>query len=270
VDVRVGSKDLYFDPATLHCPFGLVPWQETGVSGYRIEDEGGVAVTTPVPAAAETLIQRKATLELDDERTLKGKLQVSFTGQEALERRLDAREMDDAGRRKELEDEVKTWLPAGATVKLADASGWENSGQSLEANFTVEVPSFGVPTGRRLLLPMAVFESGEAHRFQNTRRIHPVYFHYPYEEIDDVALELPKGYHLESLPKPHSIPSSAFGKYDLSAEDRSGVLHLNRQLVIQTLLIPVAYYPSLREFFNAVRSGDENQLVIQSAEVSQH
>jgi hypothetical protein len=34
--VRMGDQNLYLDPATRFCPYGLVPWFETGVRGLEL------------------------------------------------------------------------------------------------------------------------------------------------------------------------------------------------------------------------------------------
>lgn len=34
--VRAGGKDYYIDPATVYCPFDLLPWEETGAIGMAV------------------------------------------------------------------------------------------------------------------------------------------------------------------------------------------------------------------------------------------
>jgi len=40
-------------------------------------------------------------------------------------------------------------------------------------------------------------------------------------------------------------------------------LHLSRKLSIDTLLLESKYYPALRSFFQVVRTGDDEQVVLQ-------
>jgi Domain of Unknown Function with PDB structure (DUF3857) len=152
VEVRVGSQDLYFDPATRLCPYGLLPWGETESRGMRMEKGQATFAATPEPRSSDAVIHRKASLKLDAEGNLQGRVEVDFVGREALERRLDNRDQDEAGRRKALEDEVKGWLPAGATVRLKNSPDWETSGQSLSAVFETNIPRFATATSRRLLV----------------------------------------------------------------------------------------------------------------------
>lgn len=263
VAVRVGSEWRYFDPATRFCPFNLLPWAETGTKGIRLEMNSGYFVTTPSPKSSDAVIERKATLRLDDAGSLQGRLQVSYTGHPALRRRLDALEMDDAGRRKGLEEEVKGWLPGDATVKLESVSGWEGSEDPLRAEFTVQVPSLGVSTGRRLLLPLGVFRTNRKYPLQNAKRTHPVYFSYPFQEIDDVTLTLPEGRQVASLPAPQKTTPD-FGQYETSCAGQGRTLRLQRRLVLEGFYFSLNHYASLRAFFERVRAGDEQQIVLQT------
>jgi transglutaminase-like putative cysteine protease len=83
--VKVGSSDAYFDPAARFCPFKLLPWFESGTRGVAVHERIGVLASTPEPKSAEAVTERTGTLELDREGSLKGKIQVNFVGQEALE-----------------------------------------------------------------------------------------------------------------------------------------------------------------------------------------
>ena len=78
-------------------------------------------------------------------------------------------------------------------------------------------------------------------------------------------MQLPEGYKVESLPKKRtSMPK--FGGYEISHENQGRTLRLKRRFVMQGTLFPVKYYAHLRVFFNAVRKGDEQQVVLQAAE----
>jgi transglutaminase-like putative cysteine protease len=52
--VKSEGKDLYLDPATKFAPYGLMPWAETGVSGLRIDRQGGTWIRTPLPGISVT------------------------------------------------------------------------------------------------------------------------------------------------------------------------------------------------------------------------
>jgi len=264
VEVDAGTKKFFVDPATRFCPFGLLPWQETGTGGVRLDESGGEVITTPPPASSDAVTERKANLKWIDG-TLSGKLTVSFQGQEALVWRVDEREQDAAGRRKELEDRVKEWVPSGASVKLTNSPDWESSDQPLVAEFDLEVPNFGASTGRRLLLPAGVFQTDRKNPFQHAARVHPIYFSYPWEEVDDIHIEVPKGLEPETLP-PAKKMDQVFGKYEISTTKEAEGLHIQRKFTMEHMMFPVEHYPYLRAFYNDVGQGDEQQMVLRATQ----
>jgi hypothetical protein len=73
-----------------------------------------------LPDAAVT--RRTTSAKLTPEGELEGTLQVAFSGQEALSRRLESYDEDETGRRNTLEDEIKEWLPTGANVEIKKPS----------------------------------------------------------------------------------------------------------------------------------------------------
>jgi len=51
--------------------------------------------------------------------------------------------------------------------------------------------------------------------------------------------------------------------YVLKAENNKGTLHLTRKFDINLVFLEAQYYGALREFFQVVRSGDEDQIILQ-------
>jgi hypothetical protein len=265
VYVRSGSQDLYLDPACAYCPFGLLPWYETVAKGIRVSKDGGTQVLTSAPRSADAILQRKADLQLDAEGTLDGKLQVDFLGQRALAQREDAREDDEAGRSKRITDLVKGWLPAGADFKLTTVTGWEGSAEPLHVEGTLHMPGFALAAGRRLLLPVGVFQAGRPGLLQHAKRINAVYFSYPWQNVDDVTIQLPPGYRAETLPAPKQMPGSG-ASYESTSKQEGSALHIARHETIDGIYFPVEQYPVLRGFFSAMKANDEQQAILQSAD----
>jgi hypothetical protein len=264
--VRMGAQDVYLDPGTPRCPFGLLSWEKTGVKSIKLGKDGGVFIQTPNPVAEDALQQRKATVRLDEEGTLTGTLSITYNGQEALTRRLDAMDTDEPGRRKALEDEIKGLLPSTAELKLEKVSGLEGSEGPVRVDATVEIPGFGTSTGRRLLLPMALFQFNNGHPFSYAQRTNPVYFRYPFEERDEVDLEVPAGYQVESLPAPRATVAE-FGNYEISRDKQANHLRLQRHLLIGVVFFKQIYYADLRGFYDKVTAGDGDQVVVRHGQV---
>ena len=263
--VRAGGHEYYLDPAARFFPFGMLPWYESATLGLRVKKEGADLVETPKPPSFDGTIVRHADLTLDEEGAAAGQLRVDFTGQRAALRREENRNEDEAGRKKTLENEIHRWLPAGSTFEIASATGWEKIGEPLRVEGTIKIGSFGTTAGRRMLSPLTPFRAAEAKAFSPAHRTNPIFFHYPYEEVDEIVLRAPAGYKLETMP-PTRHMQPGLVSYDISESQQGDAVVVKRHLVIQGIQIAVASYPALRDFFTSVESNDEAQVVFQSAE----
>jgi hypothetical protein len=265
--VKLNGKDLYFDPGAAFTPFGMLEWQETGVPGLRLDKDGGTWITTTLPPSSESRIERKAQLKLSDTGDLEGHLVTTYTGLEAMYHRLDARHDDDVARKKVLEDLAKDQVPLAAEAELTNKPDWTGSDTPLVAEFDIKIPGWASSAGKHATIPAAIFTVHEKHMFEHANRVHPVYIDYPYEKKDDITVELPNGWQVTSVP-PSQRKEGNVVSYVMKVENNKGALHLSRDLKIDFVLVPQEYYSALREFFQLVRTGDEEQIVLQPGSIS--
>ena len=83
-----------------------------------------------------------------------------------------------------------------------------------------------------------------------------------FEKVDDITIELPAGWQTTSLPTAQNQNGKVV-VYTLKVESDKNKLHLTRKLAIDLLLAEAKYYPAVRNFFQTVRTGDEEQIVLQ-------
>jgi Domain of Unknown Function with PDB structure (DUF3857) len=265
--VKLNGKDAFYDPGTAHTPLGILPWPETGVKGLRLDKEGGAWVTTTVPDASVSNIARKADLKMTDQGTLEGKVTVTFSGLEALSIRLELRNQDEAARTKYIEDIVREFIPVIIEVELKNKPDWSSSSPTLVGEFEIKVQGWASAAGHRALIPVGLFGAPEKHVFEHASRVHPIYFDFPTARVDDVTIELPLDWKVNSIPPAHKDEGRVCS-YNTSAENHLGTLHLTRKLNIDVLLLDAKYYGALRQFFQVVKTGDEQQIVVQPGGIS--
>ena len=92
--------------------------------------------------------------------------------------------------------------------------------------------------------------------------MHPIYWQYPYQKVDDVTVELPQGWQVSSVP-PAQTKDQHVITYDLKVESGTGKVHVVRKLNVDFLLLEPKYYAALRNFFQTVRTGDDEQVLLQ-------
>jgi transglutaminase-like putative cysteine protease len=260
--VKLNGQDLYFDPGSRFTPYGLLPWEETAVTGLRLDRDGGTWVQTSLPPSDASAVERKGELKLDETGTLEGKLKVTYTGLEASSRRQEERFEDTPARKKFLEDDLKGWVPAAIEIELKNEPAWDSSADALVAEFDLKVPGWVAGAGRRALMPVGLFSGAEKHVFEHTLRVYDIYFRFPSEEKDDITVELPPGWQVGTLPRGENIDAPLCG-YRIEVENKNGTLHLTRRFAMHGIWQDKGNYGLLRDFYQTVRSGDELQIVLQ-------
>ena len=265
--INLNGKDMYLEPGTRFCPYGFVRWNHTEIDALKLDRKGGTFIKAPSMSYDKSVTRRNANMTLSEDGSLKGKVVLEFKGAEALEHRLDGIDRDEAGRKKDLEDELKQWLPAGSLVKMDVAQGWENSDTSLAARFDVEVPNYASLAGKRLLVPAFLFQSKENQAFAHAQRKYPLYFPYPFTENDTVILQVPAGLTPESIPQKEDA-QLPFARYQ-NVSNFDGIKFVSqRQLAFNGIFFPVEKYSELKTFFGKVQAGDEQQAVLHGGSTS--
>jgi hypothetical protein len=265
--VKLDGKDLYLSPGSAYAPFGMLPWERTGVAGLRLDRDGGTWIKTNLPDSTSSKISRKADLKLSADGSLTGKLEVSFTGLEAITRREEETNHDDLARKASLEQQVESWIPVGSEITLTNQPDWTGSETPLIATFDVKVPGWASAAGNRALVPIGLFGAPEKHTFEYSSRTYPIYFDFPSEKADDINIELPPSWQVSSTPKPQSHDLHAVG-CTMSAESSKTGLHLTRKINVSVLEIDPKYYTALRSFYQGVKAADEQPAVLVAGSVT--
>lgn len=262
--VALGGKEIFLDPGTPDCPFGLLSWPHTGTEGLRQTASGAELAKTEAPTYKDALSKRVGRLALSEGGSLSGQVAVAWAKQEALVERLSCLRTDEAGRKEALESGVREILPDGSSVALLSVNGWDTPDAQLSATFKVEIPSFAAVAGKRVLLPAGLFESKSRQPFAHKDRKTPVYFNYPYYVVDDVQITFPAGLHVENLPQTKPVQTD-FSFYRAQRTVAGNVLAMTRDFAMGGIAFLQSDYPALKAFYAGVVAGDSEQVVLTSA-----
>ena len=260
--VKVDGKDLWLDAGTPYAPFGTVAWQKTNVPGMKLaRKQEALWITTPDPPATSALTERKAVLHVEGG-TLKGKVTVTYHGQEALQRRLASRNDDDAATKKAIEDGARKHFPEGATVALTKVTGMKTCDDTVVTELDVEIPNLASFAGSRALIPLSVFDAAAKNPFAETARKYEVYFDYLRTEAAEVTLQVPEGYGIETMPRAQRLDLVAVLYENHYDTPDAATLHFTRKLSIGTGSVSVDNYSVIRSFFAKVTAADQEQAVL--------
>lgn len=262
---QLDGKDVFLDPGTKFCPYGMTDWRYSSNQGLRqVEGKGAEIKETPLSSYNQAMITRLARLKVDDEGKAEGTLGVGYYGLEAMDRRQQADKTDDEGRKKLLEDELKSWLPGDSEVSLTGPPAWDKTDEPLIASFKIKCPIL-INAGKRELLPLHPFQFNGRPRFSASQRINGVYFYYPSREIDEVHLTLPSGVQVENLPANDSQKREYAGyTTEYKPEGANGVFS-RRDLAMAGMAFPATMYQDVKSFYDQVKADDDQEAVLKAA-----
>jgi len=265
VIVQLNGKDVFLDPGSKFCPYGLLDWRYSNVRGVRqSEGKGTEIVQSYLPDYNEAMIQRMARIQMMPDGKAEGTIKVGFYGLEAMERRQEGGKTDAEGRKKLLEDEVKRWLPADSEVTLTNAPEWDSTESHLATEFKVSCP-LAVGAGKRWIVPVHLFQVNEKARFSSSERVNPIYFDYLIREVDETHVTLPPALELESLP-PNDNVRLDYALYTTVQKSEAGnTVVARRDMVLSGMAFPTSVYKELKGFFDKVKSGDDQPVVAKAA-----
>ena len=263
--VKLGDRAVLFDPATPFCPFGLVHWSRSNAAALRRSENPPAFFTTSVYQPDLALTQREISLRLDASGSLSGTVRTTYTGHEALVRRLEHIRDDAEARKQDYEREMAEVLPAGATVTLTGVEHADDNAPSLVVKYDISIPGLATVAGEKVLLPAYPLSGTGSYPFRHAERRFPVYFPYPFREFDDIRIELPAGLVPEVRPDARKGRND-FSEYSLaSADEGGGKLHIQRDLIVKKSYFAVDGYAALKGFFDAARTADGEQIVLTKA-----
>lgn len=265
IAVKLADREVYLSPGTRFLPFGALPWGATAVTGLRIDRESHAWIDVPSAQPGQARELRVARMTLSKDGVLRGRVRATYTGTEAFWRRHRENNEDAAHKREFLKDDLLGALGDSAVVTVVGDPDWEGSGDFV-VEYDVELGERVLSAGGRRVFPMAMFVANTTKAFQADQRTHPMYFRYPYEVEEDVEIELPVGWKLDALPDGR-VTDQKLARYSILAVKLAGTpeaVRVRRLHRMALLLLRPSAYPEIREFFQQIRAGDEQQIVVRT------
>ena len=263
IAVKVGDQWRFFDPGSGHIPFGMLRWQEEGISALVTDQKEAQFVLTPISPPEKSVKRRTAKLRLGQDGSLEGEARIEYTGHFAVEMKEDNDEETAEQREKKLKDSVNDQL-AGAELSDIKIEGANDPTKPFVYSYKVRVPGYAERTGKRLFLQPAFFQKGVGPIFPTSKRQHDVYFHYPWMEEDQVVIELPEGYALDNAESPGDMAFGELGhcKVKIGVTEDQRTLEYKRSFRFTGMLFGKEHYPNLKRAFDALHQNDNHTITL--------
>ncbi|MEO6393369.1 MAG: DUF3857 and transglutaminase domain-containing protein [Pyrinomonadaceae bacterium] len=269
IAVKVGDGWKFFNPGLKFMPYGMLIWYEEGQDALIVNPKDVIWSKTPMSMQEKNQEKRTGKFKLLEDGTLEGHVRIEFTGQYAYSRKRfdydDSITQQESTLRGNFKEQMST--AEFADIKIENVNDPE---KPFVYTFNVRVPGYAQRTGKRLFLQPGFFEHGSKALFTAKERKHDVYFHYPWSEEDDITIELPAGFALDSADAPAPItPQMTQEICGLSI--KMGVSADKKLLVYKrsfffggkgNVIFPVASYAAVKNLFDLIRTADDHSLAL--------
>jgi hypothetical protein len=257
-----GQWQFSYPIAPARMPFGLLPWRFEGQVALVVQSNKQEFVEVPLTPADQSVIANTGNFRLDARGNLTGDCQRTYTGQSALQIRVRLRRANEARAqgivRRLLAEEFKP-----ALIRVTALTGVDDPSVPLTVAYQMHYRDFAVLTADRIIFRPSVFHAGSSSPFSSATRQYAVEFPYPWKESDDVSLQLPAGYQLETKNAPPSYPGDVLSYLcDMTYQAGKGKLHLQREFISKLIGVPTPNYGRLKAWYDNVAANDQHEMVL--------
>jgi hypothetical protein len=259
--VTVDGKEEFFDPGCRYCTYGHLAWQHTAVQGLRQVDKGTSFASTPGEDFNVNKVTRVANLTMTDGGEITGKIDLAFTGADAVDWRHKALSGDEESLNHSLQTHLEQMVPRTLQVKVDKIENLSEYEQPLKVSYEV-TGTLGTHMGRRVLVPSDIFLSNSAATFAAEKREQAVYFEYPRVLRDAQRLNLPSTMSVEAAPNVARFDLPKEEIYALSVVSDPKGFTTRRDHIQNELLVLPKDYDSLRKYYSQFESKDQESVVL--------
>jgi len=240
VFVNINDRPYFIDASQKLLPFGFLPFESLNQYGRVIDLEDGSFWADIIPNRINA-IRRSLKLTLNENGTIEGTANETFTGYEAY------------FEREKLLNHNLNKPELGNTVEVSDfvVIDFKESDKALEENYNITA-NVSDQVGNSLYINPFLFSLGE-NPLKLNRRNYPVDFGYQKTDIYAVEIEFPENYHVTSLPEPVNItiPNKG-GTFTSTISNSDNKITIYYKINLLKSNFEVSEYAYLKEFFSQV------------------
>jgi hypothetical protein len=269
VSVHDGWK--VFNPGVPFLPYGKVFWFEENTFSMLCGERDFIWKKLPLSDHTQSPAKRTGKFTLLEDGTLEGIVRIEYEGQRAIVRRQEEFKNSPAKREENIKDEIKERMSTAEISEFA-IENFDDASKPLVYRYKLRVPNYAQKTGKRLFLQPGVFEHGEPPLFSSAKRIHPIYFEYPWSDEDNIEIQLPKGFATENAESPGDVfegQKLAELTTNISIDKVGNIIKYKRKFYFGgkgTLLFPASTYEPLKVLFDNFHKADMHTVTLRQSE----
>jgi hypothetical protein len=244
-----GGVPLFYAPGYRFMPPGLVPWYTEGTEGLFVGNKTGEFFILPASPATVNRIGRKMTLRLDSTLALHGTVREETAGQAARSVRMKLADTEGNVREEQIRKKLNELCPH-AEVDSVTFAGVDSLGTPCVLSGSVSIPPLETQSAKKMLLHPFMIMATEKSPFTPEKRVYPIVMEYAWTRTERIAIELPLGWAVESLPKPVAFENK-IGKVTLSAVAVGNRVNFDRVMTLNQAFWQETDYAEVQGLYSA-------------------
>ncbi len=223
-----------------------------------VTENGGELARTPAPPPIDNQEDNEVEIQLEQD----GKAVVKVTSVRSGNRQEWYRSAEEYYSDEDLKKEMMEIisLPSFTLDKLSVTP--DPGEPKAIISYTASVPRYASKAGKRLFVPINAINSYSNVPPENKSRTHPIEIKSGYTEKDKITLNLPDGFHIESMPPENNVIESEYGHYSLDITNDKNKLTIVRHLEILPVRLPAEKHADWRNFHKQIAKLDGAMLVL--------
>lgn len=255
----IGEKQILLDATDKNHFPGLISYDDLNHEGFQVDlaQENGKWISLDDNSLSRKVITYA--LSLTDENKMTGKLYMSYTNYEGLNRRNKYLSATNE------EDFLKTYKTGktGLGIKNYQIGNLDNLNEPLTETMDVIIEDNVEEAGNLAYFTPLLFERTKENPFKLEDRKFPVDFGYATEEIYRLTIDLPKNYQLDKAPKNEKVilPDESASFSFIFASDANKIM-ITSKITVKKPVYTNEEYTYLKELFKNIVRKQSEQIVL--------
>ncbi len=253
----IGDHQVLMDATNKLGTVNLLEEELINWNGRLIKRDGTsawVKLQSGKPARSNMLV----TVSIDDDLAVKGNLASRLMGLDAMYCRKRYLNLNADEARSKLEGSNK-----GAEFSDLEFTNLDACDKPVVMKYNFEPLSGVEEVGGKLLISPMFYLAERENPFKQEERQYPVDFGYPTKDQFAIVINIPKGYHVESLPKSEALKLyDDMANFSYRINENGGKIQLICERDINTALISPQYYGELKQFYDMMVKKQKEQIVL--------